>query len=580
MNKKINIIATLLLIIVLESCVKEKFPADKLNPDNFFKTEQDLQLYVNSFYDQLAEGEDIFMKDGLLSDFFAVSTSPSLFVYGKYTSQENELEQWWKWDDLRNIIFFLENNTNQELSSEIKNHYNGIARFFRALFYFEKIKTFGDVPWYDKTLSTSDTNLYKKRDSRIFVTDKILEDLDFAIANLSSDKSSSSTTITKWTALALKSRISLFEGTFRKYSNSPELNSNYKNLLLEALKSASTLIEESGYELNNNGDTPYRDLFTSETPKHVEIILADVYSNSLARYHNANWLYTSSSTGARPGLTKTFINTFLNLDGSRFTDNDNYNQIFFTEEVLGRDKRLSQIIRTPGYKLLGKSVPPDFGHTKTGYHFIKYTQDNNANLAMSRNTNTIPIIRFAEVLLNYAEAAAELGQMSDEIWNVTIASLRERAGIKNVSRSQTPDPYMMDLYPGIFDADLLEIRRERAIELVGEGFRFDDLRRWRAGHLLEREWDGIYVPATETLYDMNEDGILDISFVNERPGNPQPGVFYYLLSPTTKLDNEVSGKIEVYGNINKNFSNKKYLYPIPESQLIINANLHQNTGWN
>jgi starch-binding outer membrane protein, SusD/RagB family len=580
MKKKLNIISTLLLLIVLGSCIKDKFPADKLDPGSYFKTEQDLELYVNSFYDQLAEGEEVFMKDGILSDYFAVSTSPSLLIYGSYTSQEYELEQWWQWDDLRNINFFLENNNNPDLSSQIKDRYNGIARFFRALFYYEKVKTFGDVPWYDKTLSTSDPDLYKKRDSRVYVIDKIIEDLDFAIAHLSSVKSSNSTTITKWTALALKSRISLFEGTYRKYSGSSELNSDYEDLLVAAYNSASMLVNESGYGLNTSGNTPYRDLFTSESPKTGEVILADAYSSSLARFHNANWLYTSSSTGARPGLTKTFINTFLNLDGSRFTDNSNYDQMFFTEEVQGRDRRLSQIIRTPGYRLLGSSVPPDFGHTKTGYHFIKYTQDDNANLAMARNTNTLPLIRFAEVLLNYAEAAAELGQMSDDIWNATIAALRERAGIEDLSRPQTADPYMMELYPGIFDADLLEIRRERAIELVGEGFRFDDLRRWRAGHLLEKEWDGIYVPATGTLYDMNGDGILDVSFVEERPDNPLPGVFYYILSPANMLDNGASGKILVYGNISKNFSDKKYLYPIPESQIIINTNLSQNNGWN
>ena len=569
----------LMTLIVFHSCISEKYPADKLDPSNYFKTEQDLAIYTNSFYNQFPQGEQIFMKDGNLSDYFAVSTSPPLLLYGNYTSNEREVEQWWSWESLRNINYFLENNKNSAIPEETRDHYNGIARLFRAYFYFEKVKTFGDVPWYENPLSTSDPELYKKRDSRLYVMEKVLEDLDYAVEKIRPTKNNSSTAITKWTALALKSRITLFEGTFRKYSGLAELNSDYARFLLEALSSANKLIIESGYSLNKAGTTPYRDLFVSENPITSEIILADIYSTTLARFHNANWLFTSSSTGSRPGLTRTFINTFLNIDGSRFTDNPDYNNISFPQETNNRDARLAQIIRTPEYRLLGNRVSPDFGHTKTGYHFIKYTQDSNPNLAMARNTNSLPLIRYAEVLLNYAEAAAELGQMNDIIWNQTIGALRERAGIQNTSRPLTTDTYMADLFPGITDSDILEVRRERAIELVGEGFRFDDLRRWKAGHLLERPWDGIVVPATGVMYDMNSDGTFDVCFVSSVPTNPVTGVFYYNLSPTNKLENGTSGKIIVYGNVNKSFSDFKYLYPIPESQLIINNNLIQNPGW-
>lgn len=225
-------------------------------------------------------------------------------------------------------------------------------------------------------------------------------------------------------------------------------------------------------------------------------------------------------------------------------------------------------------------MAPDLGHTKTGYHVIKFTQDANTNLAQARNTNTIPVIRYAEVLLNYAEAARELGEFTSQDWRNTIGLLRERAGITNTGEPASPDPYLQGYYfPGISDAILLEIRRERGIELVSEGFRFDDIRRWKAGHLMEDTWDGIYVKALDTEYDLNEDGKPDVCFVNEIPDQTTHGVVYYVLSPSTQLTGEREGNIQVYPNVKKSFEDKKYVYPIPEDARLMNPALGQNEGW-
>lgn len=577
MNKSIYII--ILLGLLSYACSFEKFPIDKLNPGDYFKTQEELDIYCNSFYDMLPEGEDIFMSDAKLSDYFATSAEPDLFINGNYTLRESELQGWWKWEDLRNINYFLELNVNEDIPENTKNHYNGIARFFRAWFYFDKVRTFGDVPWYDKVLSDSDPDLYKSRDSREFVMSKVLEDLNFACENISETKDNTASTITKWTALALKSRICLFEGTFRKYHTQLNLGGSANIFLKEASDAALQIINSSTYSLNVNGTTPYRDLFTNDTPISSEVILADIYKEQLARFNNANWLWTSSSTGLRPGLTKSFINTFLHIDGTRFTDNPDFDSTPFTEEVRDRDKRLAQIIRTPDYRLLGNLVSPDFGHTKTGYHFIKYTQDDNPNIAMTHNTNSLPIFRYAEVLLNYAEAMAEQGLMTNEVWNMTIGKIRKRAGITNTLRPLEIDPYIQDMYPDVSSSDILEIRRERGIELVGEGFRFDDLRRWKAGELLTRVWDGIYVPSLNTYYDMNSDDQPDVCFANAPVDDPHPGVFYYILSSSFNLSSGNNGKIMIYPNIDKKFEERKYLYPIPESALLINPNLGQNPEW-
>jgi hypothetical protein len=201
-------------------------------------------------------------------------------------------------------------------------------------------------------------------------------------------------------------------------------------------------------------------------------------------------------------------------------------------------------------------------------------------MAQARNTNSIPLIRYAEVLLNYAEAAAESEMFTIQDWNRTIKLLRQRAGLTNTDMPDVADSYMQQAYfPDISDAALLEIRRERAIELVGEGFRFDDIRRWKAGELMEKTWDGIYVEALNTEYDLNEDGTPDVCFVSALPGVITPDVFYYVLSASFALSEGTSGNIQVYPNVNKRFEKKKYFYPIPEDARLLNPNLGQNEGW-
>ena len=211
---------------------------------------------------------------------------------------------------------------------------------------------------------------------------------------------------------------------------------------------------------------------------------------------------------------------------------------------------------------------------------IKFTQDDNTNLAQAKNTNTIPVIRYAEVLLNYAEATRELGEFTSQDWINTIALLRERAGITNTAEPTSADPYLQENYfPSISDAVLLEIRRERGIELVSEGLRFDDIRRWKEGHLMEDTWDGMYVKELDVEYDLNEDGKPDVCFVKEIPAETTQGVMYYVLSESMRLTEENTGNIQVYPNVEKKFEEKKYLYPIPEEARLLNPALGQNKGW-
>lgn len=585
-----NILFAILTLLALASCKKylDKDPVDRLTPEQAFSTETNLKLYVNSFYLMLPNANNIYQSE-LTSDQTVRKEVPPYLLPG-FSAQSalafHATASPWNWTNLRNINYFIENNTNTSIPAATRNHYTGIARFFRAYFYYNMIKVYGDVPWYGKTLSPSDPDLYKPRDPRSLVMDSVLSDLNFAVTNIFDTKDASCTQVTRSVALAFKSRVCLFEGTFRKYHN--VLTGTVNSWLQEAANAAGTLMGSLKYTLHKtaNSDLDYRSLFINETPLSSEILLASVYSNSLRKWHGSNNWYNSLTAGDRLSLNKRFVNVYLNLDGTRFTDNPGYTTIEFQEEVKNRDKRLKQTIRTPATRWSdGTYAGPDFIVTTTGYQILKYSTDDKALNAVAQSFNSIPIMRYAEVLLNYAEAKQELGTLTPADWSQTIGALRTRAGITNTAMPTVADPYLQaNFYPGITDAVLLEIRRERSVELVAEySFRFDDLMRWRLGENIVKSYDGIYVPAKGQILDISDNGAPgagDVSFVDALPTPQVPGVTYVLLTNNTfRLSNGNSGNLQWLSNTNRIWDTKRYFYPLPPTELLINTNLVQNTGW-
>lgn len=588
-----HITFVMLFITSLASCKKflDRTPLDKLTPEQAFATENTLQLYTNSFHVQmLPTGNDIFQGD-VMADITVPNTVPA-YIGGKVTPVE---AGGWSWGNLRNINYFLEHcNDNPAIPQKARNHYAGIARFFRAFFYYDKVKQFGNVPWYNTALSVLDTALlYKPRDSRVLVMDSVLADLDFAIDNIYNAKDATASSVTKWVALAYKSRICLFEGTFRKYHTEYALPDAGK-FLQEAVNAADALIKGGQYKIYNTSapDKDYRSLFISENPVSAEVILAAVYSNGLKKWHNAAWWFNSATLGARLGLSKSFIQTYLNIDGTSFTATPGYDTLPFAAEVKNRDKRLQQTIRMGDYKRTdGSPAPADFTVTYSGYQIQKFSLDDKYFDTRTESYNSIPMMRYAEVLLNYAEAKAELGTLTTNDWALSIGALRTRAGVTNTTMPTTPDPYLVDYFlEDKNDAVILEIRRERGVELAAEGTRYDDLRRWKEGKLLERVYDGIYVPAKDRLIDLNEDGKFDVAFVDKIPTNKEPGVTYFVLdNNNSKLSQGSKGKLLWLSNLKKEYvdpnganeqaKSKRYLYPIPLNETILNPKLEQNPGW-
>ncbi|GAB2790807.1 RagB/SusD family nutrient uptake outer membrane protein [Rhabdobacter roseus] len=598
---KTRYIGLLLGTLLLTGCDLEEVPQHTADKNAVFGSENGLQLYANSFYEWMPSANNIHQADAI-SDYSTRRNAPDFLRDGVYSSRTNDNtsasgydliamgSDWnWGWGTLRNLNFFLANNVNPKVPEPTRQHFNGLARFFRAWFYFEKVKRYGDVPWIDKPLDVADPQLYGGRDSRTLVMDNVLADLDFAIANIRTVDNASRTLITKDVALALKARVALFEGTFRKYHTDKGLASSANTWLGQAESAAKVIMDGGRYRLNTSGgtDQAYRQLFVGDAPVAAEVLLTVASSVTLGVRHAANWYFTSSTTGTRFSFIRPFIHTYLKLDGTPFTNESGYQTKTFMEETKGRDKRLQQTIRTPGYTRTNAgtpvAAPPAFTYSYTGYQPIKWTVDNVAIDGGNNNTNTVPVFRYAEVLLNYAEAKAELGTLTNEDWAKTIGALRSRAGITG-GLSTLPtvvDPYLQSTYfPGITNPVILEVRRERGIELALEGFRFYDIVRWKRGSLFEMPWRGIYVPEANKLMDLNEDGTPDVYFYTVLPATQISGVTYLnVATEAQRLTNGTSGEITWLANIPRKFDDKKYLYPIPEAHLLVNPALGQNPGW-
>lgn len=586
-------IGLLLMICLFAGACQDldQVPQSTADKNAVFGSEKGLELYSTSFYNILPTGGDIIRADEM-TDFGARSQVPDFLRDGAFGPRQSS---GWDWSQLRNINYFLVNNNMQTVPADARKHYTALARFFRAAFYFNKVKRFGDVPWYNTPLEVNDPALYNPRDPRTMVMDSVLADINYACENIRTTTDNTRSLITKSVAYGMKSRICLFEGTFRKYQTNYNLQGTANKWLTEAVSASEKVISDGGFSLNQTGgnEKSYRQLFTNNTPVTNEVMLSFVCDPAVSVYNDANWWWTSATYGARLSFNRTFVNTYLNIDGTPFTDNEGYKTMTFANEVKGRDKRLQQTIRMGSYKRINggkeEAAPPVFSYTYTGYQPIKWCLDDTYYDGGTRNINSIAMMRYAEILLNLAEAKQELGTFTDSDWAKTIGALRGRAGITGgLSAKPTKiDTYFQTNYfPAINDATLLEIRRERGIELCLEGFRFHDIIRWKRGELMEQEWNGFYVPALNQPMDLNEDGVMDVIFVKTMPTTPVAGLTYINVAETTssgpnpqRLKNDTSGEITWLNNVPRNWEEKNYLYPIPETDRLFNTKLGQNPGW-
>ena len=592
MKKIAYILLPILAGFVFAGCddLLDAVPKDRMSPDTFFKTEKELQAFSMNLYTMLPGAGSLFMEDA--DTYIQMGLTDEL----KGTRQVPASGSGWSWGDLRNANTMLDYLPNCP-DAAVRAKYEGLARFFRAYFYFTKVKRFGDVPWYDKPVGSADTDaLNRPRDSREFILGKMIEDIDFAIENLPSTKSAYE--ITKWTAMALKSRFLLFEGTFRKYHTEFDYGTgahDWKWYLDECAAVSEEFMANSGYTLHTAGgaNKAYYALFTTPnaTDNMDEVILARDYNVAYSITHSANNTMQSATMG-RHGMTRKLVASYLMADGTRFTDKAGWETMDFMTETQNRDPRLAQSIRTPGYTRVGDNTPcpPNFVFCLTGYHPTKYVMEADKDIYSGSDVDLI-IMRAAEVLLNFAEAKAEAATLTQTDLDKSINRLRDRVGMPHLNMATAnanPDPYLTNAewggYQNVTGANkgvILEIRRERAVELAQEGFRYYDIIRWKEGKIFEKQYYGMYFPGAGE-YDLNGDSIPDVLLYtgDSAPASTAPAQ-YKVGSSDFILSDGTSGNVNPYKGLTCKWNEARdYLYPLPTDELKLTGGiLTQNPGW-
>ncbi|MDR1173147.1 MAG: RagB/SusD family nutrient uptake outer membrane protein [Bacteroidales bacterium] len=584
-------------LFLLFSCDLYETPVSKTDKKAIFSSAEGLDAYSISFYNMLPDATDQSIVEQSLVDFGATTALNAFVTLNAYSSDNSS---GWSWDNLRNINYFIVNCVDPEIPENTRNNYLGIARFFRALFYYDKVKRFGDVPWIDHPLEPDENALYAPRDSRELVMEKVYEDLQFACNNITrTTDAAGCSLVTSWVAYALAARVSLFEGTFRKYHKLTGLTTSAATWLKRAEDAAAYVMANSGKSLN----VSYRALFTSDEPPTAETMLAICSSASLGVYNAVNWRWTSSTYGSALNLIRPFVCTYLQQDGTPYTSRAGWEYEDFYAECLNRDGRLAATIRTPGYTREGAIALPEFGgYARLGYQPIKLCVDATFSDTKGENTHAMQLFRYAEVLLNYAEAKAEQGTLTDTDWEKTVGALRKRAGITGglTAKPTQADTYLQSAYfPDVTDPAILEIRRERSVELLLEGFRFDDLKRWKHGELMKMTWTGMYIPAINQALDVDRNGIYDVIYYTtaEELKNAQDAIGATAAADCATVQvstDPAATTIQVHAAGNgtgyylawfthndgmKVWSDKQYFYPIPTLVMVKNPDITQNPGW-
>ncbi len=576
-----------LLFFAAQSCdVLDKEPIEFVSTEETFANanEETLQSYCNNLYPDLISGHGPFngYSFGMLEgDFQSDNILPwdaNTVAFSQHTISTKDDN--WKWEIVRACNAFMEYYELAPVSESVKQRYAGEILFFKSMDYFNKVRRFGDVPWYDKMMVPGDEGLYKGRDSRTVVIANILEDLNQAIAWLPTKTTTGVSRISKDAALALKARICLFEGTFRRYHGIE----GDTELLQAAYDAAGELMKpEYGYSLfkGSKPSQAYHELFIQEDYNgNTEVILSREYDPALGGANNVSRMIGVGETPI--GFSRDAVEDYLcATTGKPITlcgCEGHTQHTTLIAELNNRDPRLLQTVASPEagehtYQLEGKragigNLLSGLYRSSTGYAVAKFFNSAEYSTVHHQGTSDAPVFRYAEILLIRAEAGAELGL--DPELDKTVNALRDRVGFSHhLTANPEQDPKLVAEYPTIkgSNANLIrEIRRERRVELMGEGLRYSDLMRWHCGLRLNEPKLGIIPDITKsaddaTAYTQEEYGILskDLGFQNKA-----------LDIYTKRVTNPKANFIEP----------KNYLFNVPTNQIGLNPNLlPQNPGW-
>lgn len=568
----------------------DKYPETSISEEMFFKTPKDLELYTNGLYGIIGSSYWDLGTDNLI---YLDNVDIYTVMRGERTP-DNVGE--WSWSNIRKVNFMLA-RVNQAEGDQIEiNHYVGLARMFRAKLYYDKVLSYSDVPWYSRDLQTTDTELlYKTQDSRSLVVDSIMADLDFAANNMKEDMGSR-TIWSRYGALAMQARIALSEGSWRRYH--PELELNDADRFFRVAIDACKKIMDSGeYSLSTtpSGDIPaYEAMFCNEDlSTNNEMIFYEDYDKALGRMHNAQ-----AALDWQSSLSRDLMEDYLVLEDGEtktFQEVPQHETMTLLEVFKNRDPRMSQTFMVPGFTRSKNTEPHRQKISNGGYPQVKFEPRTYDQLEWGKSYTDLPVIRYAEVLLMYAEAKAELGELTQEDIDLTINLIRRRAGVPNATLSSwlsKIDPVQANRYPNVTSSQkgaILEIRRERRIELACEGFRYKDLMRWKCGKLLEKAPEGMYIDKLGYI-DVTGDGQPDYALVKtqaDADAIPEEDKLKYKLTVeildgnTYELTEGDKGYVRLISQVGKwTFVEPKYYYsPMATGDIILNPNLVQNKYW-
>ena len=474
MKKYINFTLAVLLVWALSSCSKDFLDRGSkvvFSDDNFWTSGNNVKSYCWEFYNLFTGYGTGTNGDFYFTTFTDDQAARSMDLFPTAAPASNSH---WDYTYIRKANLLLQRVPQMEmLTTEETNHYLGVARFFRAFEYANLIRHFGDVPYINEYLDQSNVEaIYAPRTPRAAVVDSIMADLQFAVANLRTiDRSKALgdvNVLSREVALAYLGRVALYEGTYARYVAGDE--GRAVPLLQVAAEASAEIVGSRMFSL-----TPvYHELYGSlDLSKNPEVLLYKSYVSGILTHSVIG--YTNSST-MMSGLTKDAVDSFLCTDGLPISLSGMYEgSADISQTLANRDLRLVQSVEDE-QAYIGN--PNEKGFTSsTGYIITKF---NNTSLGASEilapnNPTDAPIFWLAEVMLNYAEAAAELGTLDQNIVDATINMLRARAGVAPMLLASLPDDPVRDA-----DVSPLqwEIRRERRSELIMDGFREWDIRRW------------------------------------------------------------------------------------------------------
>ena len=582
-------------ILPFSSCSDflDREPITKPEAGNFLTGAIQVENYINGLYMTLPS----FSKFGL--GVRSEEKNSDNIIAEKYDArlhgQNNQFSGASDWQtgyqNLRKVNYFFHNYKVPEAQeNEDVLSLKGEAYFLRAYWHFDLLKKFGSIPvmdaFWDENATIAGLQIPAK--TRNEVARFILSDLVEAKNLLHSRGKYSGIRINKEAAMVLAMNVALYEGTWEKYHSSDDFASstNESNYFLGEVINWGNELFGCGIDLYKTGQNPgdaFAALFNSKDLSGMgEVLLWRKYSSDEGVFHDVNGNLKAGvvdSEGAA-GITQSLVDNYLNADGT-FIDPTNEKFKDFKETFEGRDPRLIQTVMNEGGKFASATTatpmhleeytdekkntisPPKLagdGNTRslTGYH-IRLGID--TTFVSGNGETALPIIRYAEGLLAYAEAAAELEMWSDDIANKTLKALRERAGVKYLAPAK--DANFTD-FGYVLTPVLQEIRRERRSELALQGFRLDDLMRWKADKLIVgKRGKGAYV------------GDESILFKSYSPDN-QKRIRERLTLDDNKWADPMAGTLPSGYQFH---ADRDYLLPIPPSELELNKKLKQNPKW-